>query len=537
VKIVLESKGGAVKIDSNLVDVAVTLKDLDIRVEDPDDSTDARFKGALDNLKKELAANSGTGRIVLDTPVFLRKSDFSDLDDDSSYQDYKKEFGDALVVPLLARVWLKGKDGTKKRSVHALQGVRVLWDVWLDDDGSWNKALVDRGITTGDSPKTTAFLKKVTGYKKDDTQPKGRAAHQHLGGSRAAPSKYFDSTYIWSKNDGAKRTWAVLSECKNVDQTDADTGVKLKPGRLATDSYHLKAYTDVDGSLDTTDDKKLDAVPAERKSAQLAMTVWRRIEINTVYKLGANTPDMAVAPIAAEYKRAGMIVDPAATFMNADLSSTYKTLYMDAVAEFSKVDTFIANATEADPEDYPARFVSFGDFKDNIKKIKPPPAGLVMPKDDKEYGDRCDSAAQSILKRVAYRLGPFPNKGVVVFSWKAPGGSIQNRDSKVGGFADVSPYGSYGAHNTAFFIFRTDNAGYTHELGHCLYLAHQPGSDDDHPPAGANADAHDEAIHCVMSYHNDAKHPCGSCILKVAGWDTCGPDPKHRVVDKDGNVA
>jgi hypothetical protein len=70
-----------------------------------------------------------------------------------------------------------------------------------------------------------------------------------------------------------------------------------------------------------------------------------------------------------------------------------------------------------------------------------------------------------------------------------------------------------------------------------LYLAHQPGSaDKDHPPDNAVADAHDETAHCVMSYEADAMYLCGNCQLKLAGWDTCGPDPAHPKVDRHGNV-
>jgi hypothetical protein len=91
--------------------------------------------------------------------------------------------------------------------------------------------------------------------------------------------------------------------------------------------------------------------------------------------------------------------------------------------------------------------------------------------------------------------------------------------------------------NTAFFVMRADGAGYAHELGHCLYLAHQPGSaDKDHPPAGAVKEAHDEAVHCVMSYESDAAFLCGQCILKVAGWDVQGSSPPRKV-DEHGNVA
>jgi hypothetical protein len=61
----------------------------------------------------------------------------------------------------------------------------------------------------------------------------------------------------------------------------------------------------------------------------------------------------------------------------------------------------------------------------------------------------------------------------------------------------------------------------THEIGHCLFMAHAPVQ-----TATDEANKHDVTVHdknfnnCTMSYNYDAERKwCGFCILRLRGWD------------------
>src|SRR5262249_22573141 len=139
----LETEFGAT-IPSNIEKVAVLPRDIKIRV---DDLAIAKVpldhQKAIADLKKEANASS-KAKLVLVSPVFKISSD--EMNDDSSCIEYRNLLQNGPEVPLFAKVFLKDKDGTAKRSVKALHETKVLWDVTMDSDGDFGAELDSRSV-------------------------------------------------------------------------------------------------------------------------------------------------------------------------------------------------------------------------------------------------------------------------------------------------------------------------------------------------------------------------------------------------------
>jgi hypothetical protein len=147
-----------------------------------------------------------------------------------------------------------------------------------------------------------------------------------------------------------------------------------------------------------------------------------------------------------------------------------------------------------------------------------------------KYHSFCGGWATTIVKEVcdAYLS---PNQGVNLLHFQG----LHNRESAPGGrrlngFATSFP--STGRNKCAFVLCaaatnyggnsNTPEQTVTHEIGHCMFLAHAPqnvtATDIANQP---DATVHDDDwTNCAMGYRYDQERKfCGFCLLRLRGWD------------------
>ncbi|HEX3475131.1 MAG TPA: hypothetical protein VHT91_08820 [Kofleriaceae bacterium] len=536
-KLVLETKGGARKLSSETKEVQIVLHSITIHVDGAPTvaSVSAQLEPVIKALKSDLESNGGKAKIVLDSPVFKVSS--SEMDDDSSFKRYQALWADGAKVPVFARVFVKAKDGSNKRSPHALNATKILWDVALDNDAAFDASLDANGI--GGSEKQ--FIKKVSAHEKNDTRPKGQTAHEHFGGRRAKPVSDMWGAIVWGADAPAVRKWARLTTCAAQAGVDYDAGIHLLAGRMAGDVHHVRALVALDGSLDTEDDAKLDAAPAQQRSNRLTMALWRRVAIVRRLKSGASTTDIDPAALHKEYAKANIDISVKPGVPIEEISALWKTTYVQVVADLAKTSFFYKDACLDDPDGWPVKYRDYDDYDDvrtkAAKKFSPGSIprrvrAMLGPRNEDDYRKECDKNAFEIYSEVAKRAFPLPEGGMTVFKFARDGEHNQWNGSFTAGVAPAIA-GYSGPTKSAFFQFTSgsDDKTFIHEVGHTIFLAHAPGHfDPPNQPDGFQQDAHDKAVHCIMSYATDKKNLCGLCLLQLRGWDV------FNKVHQDGTI-
>jgi hypothetical protein len=540
----LVSKSGK-KSKSTVGKIQLEVKEVKIAVDDtgPLDVADP-WKSAVDDLITELT-NSGMpgdckGRIVVDSPLF--KITNNEMNDDSSFATYQTLAGPGPTIPLLAQIKLKSKTGDGKQWPAALIGTRLLWDFKLEASGDLDGSLAGRGMH--DAAKT--FVKKAASFEESATQPKGTSSHFKVGGYRAksadriSPSVQWMTGGDWAMTPPAQRDWAAFTACGDSTDARADSAVYFSPGRMAGDTHIVRAVVDVDESLDVTDEAAPDGAPAPRKSNAIKLTAWRRIPIVANWKVGASTTPISTPPLTAEYKKAGMIIEPAAGVAPKDIGAQWTTEYQAVVAAYKSDGTaFLDKAMAADPQGYPLAFIDFIDYW----KLINPDAGFFgtlwerirnffHSSDEHEYKKQCESNWQRVMYKVTARI-PIPDNGITAlkFSHEHPHNQNPNDDSVTLGIAPVVP-GVTSRTRAIFFQFTVgdDSKTFIHEVGHTLFLAHAPGHwEAGKQPGGYQPNAHDKDQVCLMSYASNKKYLCGLCFVKLGGW-------RYPQVKNDGTI-
>ena len=189
-------------------------------------------------------------------------------------------------------------------------------------------------------PAGKTFVKKAASFEESATQPKGTSSHFKVGGYRAksadriSPSVQWMAGGDWPMTPPAQRDWAAFTGCGDSADRRADSAVYFSPGRMAGDTHTVRAVVDVDESLDVTDEAAPDGAPAPRKSNTIKLTAWRRIPIVANWKVGASTTPISTPPLTAEYKKAGMIIEPAAGVVPKDIGAQWTTEYQAVVAAY-----------------------------------------------------------------------------------------------------------------------------------------------------------------------------------------------------------
>ena len=529
--------------ESNKGKVSVIPEAIEIFVDDKGPATiDDSAKTIIADLMDSIAKNKGKGVVVLPSAIF--KTDSTQMNNDLSFQLYKTKWRRGVSIPLYARIWLKGKDGKRKRVAQATAGTKVLWDVALETDAEFNATLKGRSL---DKP-AMSFVQQVTAYKKTATEPQGRTAHKYFGGQRTTNADRGADELQWVKiNDDwnalapSQRTWGSHSLCKTTRAFDAETGICFACSRMAGDVHTVSAYIDTDGTPDTKDDKALVGIPAAKHSNAITFTTRRQISVVQSYKVGKGTTDVDLSTMTREYDKAAMTFDAAPGLAVQEVQASWRTAYQKVIAQLSKTDNFVRDAALTDPELYPVKYKSFNDYWDHthpksgkVSKLFHRLFSFLQSADEETYRKECDKHAYRIYYDVVQSF-PLGEKGLTIFKFGENGDHNMWKGSFTAGIAPSIPKFT-GIDKTMFLIFESGKADriLVHEVGHQVFLAHAPGHFDSGDsrtaqdakgnkitqPDGFQPNAHADNQWCVMSYHkSDPKELCGLCILKLSGWN------------------
>jgi len=540
----LTSKSGK-KSTSGRGKLRIEVKDIKIVVDDSGplgvpDMWKTTVDTLIGELKKSGMPGDCEGRVIIDSPLF--KVGRYDMEDSTSFLEYRKAVGSGPAIPILAQIRLKSKSGEGKRSAPVLVAMRLLWDFKLESSADLDSSLGNRGMHIA----AKSFVKRAASFEESATQPKGTSAHFKVGGFRAKSEARAAAGYQWTAGDGWKttapiaRAWATFLDCGDGVDDSADSAVYFRPGRMAGDTYKVRAIVDVDENLDVKDESAPDSAPAPHRSNAIKMVVWRRVPIVANWIVGAKTTPITTAPLTAEYKKAAMLIEPGPGVVPQDIGAQWATEYKAVVQGYvSAKEPFLSRALEADPQGYPVRCRDYMDYW----KLTNPDAGFFGvlwqrirgffgASDELDYKKKCKKEWPRVLGDVALRI-PIPDKGITAVKFGHNGPYNQSPDSRsfTAGIAPSIP-GLSARGKAIFFQFTAsdDPMTFIHEVGHTLFLAHAPGTfDPNAPPAGSQPDAHDKAQTCLMSYSASKKYLCGLCCLKLAGWN-------YRYVANDGNI-
>lgn len=533
VKLVMRTNG-CPEGESNEERIAVELDHVDIRV----DPVSGTLAPPVQALKDDLSANGDDGRILLASPVFKLTS--AEMNNRASFLKYRDHMHDGLEVPLLARVWLTGKDGTAKRSVKALHGSKCLWDFKYDDDGEYEAELTGRSVHA----EAKTFMTQVSEYSKDACQPKGRNCHKDLGGVRIAgaartadESRWAALDGAWGASDPAARRWSSYSHYASVGAADADSGTKFKSGRMAGDTHRITAFVDLDGSFDTVDEDTPQNGPAEQKSNTLRICNWRQVDVVKNYKIGASTTELDIPRLDSEYNKAAVSIQLKSGVITQDIQAQWRTHYQSVITAMSANSDFVKYAALTDPGLYPVKFRDFNDYRRERDRDSNVFAWLwnricaFFGADSiEDYRNECDNNAYDIYSQVVQHF-PLVNNGLTFFKFGANGDHNQQSGSYTAGIAPAIS-GYTGRNKAVLFVFQAGQATDTliHEVGHLVFLAHASGHfSAGKQPAGHQPHAHDANQVCLMSYSPTKQCLCGLCFLKLAGWD-------YSKIDENGTI-
>jgi hypothetical protein len=269
--------------------------------------------------------------------------------------------------------------------------------------------------------------------------------------------------------------------------------------------------------------------------------LWRRVAIVRRLKSGASTTDIDPTALHKEYAKANIDFSVKPGVHTEEISALWKTTYVQVVADLAKTSDFYKDACLDDPDGWPVKYRDYHDYDDvRTKAAKKFPPGSVArrvramlgPQNEDDYRKECDNNALEIYSEVAKRAFPLPEDGMTVFKFAKDGEHNQGKDSFTAGIAPAI-VGYSGPTKSVFFQFTSgsDDDTFIHEVGHTLFLAHAPGHfDPPKQPGGFQQDAHDKAVHCIMSYATGKKNLCGLCLLKLRGWDV------FSKVHQDGTI-
>jgi len=543
---------------SERVKLEILVERIEILVADPEIAgAEVRYRKSITKMAAE-ASVAGGGRLVIPSSIF--KDSAAEMNDNSAYKAYQEQVQRGPTVPLLARVFLKGQDGSEKRCASVVQGVRILWDVQYADDALYQQGLNARRVHAV----ARAYLKNATTFRKELTRPTGRACHQLLGGIRSTPEQRTRETDAWQNLSGwrvqipERRTWAAHSVCLSTT-LDADTGIGFRGSARAGDQFVIRAYVDHDHAADIVADGLAALLPPERTSNAVAWENWRSVRIVANYRVGTNTAPLDPLWLKEPYAEACMEFEDATGGTSKDITAQWKAEYQRVITREGLGDAWLRNALLDDPGGHPVAYREFNDFSRReasgwgLSMLSPRVQQMFSTPSEKEYYEECSKQAQRIyyqvvaaftLSRLGLALFRFPESGEHNHQ-TVSGTYTAGTAPSITGYTDRS--------HAVFMVFQKQKdgdggigGGHTniertliHEVGHVLFLAHAPGyfpsknasgklssgdSRDAQPqPPGFQRDAHDDAEWCVMSYHKS--NPlvlCGQCILKLSAWDVFG---------------
>ena len=506
---------------------------------DAENPSTRALKGLVAELKKSGMPGNCEGRLVIDSPIFSTGS--TEMSSAQSFLEYQKAVGKGPTVPVRARIELKSKSGEGKRAPAALADTRVLWDFKLEMTSDLEKSLGERGVHL----EAKTFIKRAFSYQESLTRPMGVSVHFKLGGWRAKPDDRDAAGRQWQdKDDWAlptpeRRTWAAITVCDGDDVATQDSGVTFFPGRMAGDVHKIRAFVDVDESLDVEDEAVPDRAPAAYRSNTIKIATWRRIPVVTSWIVGAATVPVDISTAGAEYEKAAILIEARPGLVPTDIQDTWQKHYQEAVAGYLKgSDTFLMNALESDCQGYAVRYRDFMDYWERFNasaglsgKLWQRFKNFLGVGGEDKYRKDCEAKSIGVVQDVATKL-TLRNGGLTTLKFGTSGVHNQPRPDLVTSGVALTKNGWTGRNRAIFLQFtQGQNSGtFVHEIGHTLFLAHAKGHwVPGEQPYGYQENAHDKDQICLMSYHPNKKYFCGLCLLKLAGIN-------YKRIRNDGTI-
>lgn len=524
------------------------------------DDTDA------DALNGNVPSDGASKKIFLESNIF--KNSNGQMHNNTDFTAYSDLWGDGPNVPVFAKLWISDSGDNAVEAPKALGKVKFLWDAEdvLEKDGS---------VYGGHHAKAKSFLDDSVNYYPKKTKPKGDNCHKDRGGKRGD-----DTKFLFPKQDGygygfggdfdgdAKqdalqtrkfpfkvvqcetRKWSSFSYAWTQGALENKTGVLFQPSRIAGDAYKLTVYLANDKKfeakkesiiLDTDGDlpKVNDAI----KKKTGTFEIWRRLHfVNYMKKTATVSPDFSVTTFQDYYKQAFVQVVYSAGAATTMAKVDYDSRVASAVtAKDWYVAEMISPGSQYDAGDQGIDCRDWDDFKTQLKTSQgwgdPELNAWLSPALDTEakYNKYVSGIASNLLTVVGEQYMAVAD-GINLFQF------VQHYNLATGvggkqlnGFAPgaaVGPKKNDPTNTQCFFVLCAGPTNYngtnntaaqtvTHEIGHCLFMAHAPVQE-----ATDEANRHDKSVHdksfnnCTMSYNYDAERKwCGFCILRLRGWD------------------
>ena len=299
---------------------------------DRDDIDDLyRARTALDEvaINGALALRVGAGGVLDSThryDVALPTNQFPTFADDMNdgqqqrrtafWLQHRMQWGRGVRIPLVAEIHLAKAAGGGVHggaSALALGGAKFTWD-WESEDEI--AGLGGRGLNGA----VVTFLGDALEYKRNDGSgpPGSTNCHQDHGGKRGGDAQVLCAldTRAPAHDHGATRRWAARTTAMRTGPYAGCTGVLFQPSRMFGDTYALTVSAQPDAvgggaaALDTADAggtqrASFADLPRARSGT---FEVLRSVRIRYVRKVATMTPAV-LATIAAEYRRAGLVID------------------------------------------------------------------------------------------------------------------------------------------------------------------------------------------------------------------------------------
>ena len=545
--------------DKSLPTAPVTGPDLDLQVYQ---DTDA------ESLNGSLPATGSSKKVILTSNIF--KNSNAQMHNRADFQAYETLWGDGPKIPVFAKVWIQDSSDNEILSPKALGKAKFLWDAEDIPESSGSSH-------AGHHSKAKTFIEKGVDYYKKKTKPKGDNCHKDRGGKRGDDTKFlfpkqdgygyghggtFDSD---PKQDALKdrefpfkvepcetRKWSSYSYAWTKGILESKTGVLFQPSRMAGDAYKVSVYLAYDRKfdkskesivLDSESDDVFKKVNDSIKVASGTFEIWRRLNfVRYMKKTATVTPNFTVATFENYYKQAYVKIEYTAGAATAMTKADYDPKVTAAVnAKDWYMKLMFSTGSQYDAGNHGLDCISWADWKTAVKAHKTWTdaelnafLGTVLNTEAK-YNSYCDSVASDVLTTVCEQFMD-PADGINLFQFvehynlaTAVGGVALN------GFAPGAAVGPKKADPTnpqCFFVLCAGPTNYngtnntpeqtvTHEIGHCLFMAHAPKQ-----TATDEANKHDRSVHdknfnnCTMSYNYDAERKwCGFCLFRLRGWD------------------
>jgi hypothetical protein len=530
----------------------VLIADLELELGEQDVLSRDRDRAVWTKVKeKGLPAEGDTLELWLRSNIFSTGA--AEMHNRTDFTEYEKLWGKGPQVPVFLKVLIKDSSDQKVELPKALGRTKFLWD--------WEDVAED---TSRHHATAKSFLNNALDYLKDKTHPKGDNCHKDRGGKRGeGAAAVFVATAGYPAQEKAKakefpfkveactkRKWAAFSQAWGTGHFAGKTGVLLQPSRTAGDAvkvtvqvaYERKA--DKTPALDVEDDPPLKAA---LKKTTGTFQVWRRLDFVKYVKKKAALPNFTVGTFQSYYEKAfvrvrytaGAASEMTAADYNSKLTAHVgaQPFYMQAAVD-PAVDQH-ATGTLA------VTFRTYAGWKTAVKAAQGwsdaqlntwLAGGGAALGTSSGYHGFCNGWATTIVTQVCDQFLA-ASDGINLLHFQglhnhefAPGGQALN------GFA--APFPSTGRKKCAFVLCaaagnygadsNTPEQTVTHEIGHCLFLAHAPDGvaavDIANKP---DATVHDGAWHnCTMSYNFGAERKfCGFCLLRLRGWDRAALKP------------